>query len=151
MISLLVVVGCRPKGVPSPKEMEDVLVDLHITDGVLSEAGLLYNHEDDLKAYYASTLAKHGMTQADFDTALVWYTNHSVQFEKIYPKVQARLEKMQHQMNEAQNGKTKEIKRTQQLTIEQLTHEYLFGLENNWPEPIQRYRINPILLLEKKK
>ena len=151
LIGLVLLAGCRPKKVPSPKEMELILYDLHYTDGVLNEAGLLYGHEDDMKAYYAAALAKHGLTQAQFDSALVWYTNHSVQFEKIYPKVQARLERRLEFVREIEEGVKHDKKHTRQLTPEQLSHELIYGLPHNWPETRQRFRINPILLLEKKK
>ena len=36
-------------------------------------------------------LEKHGTTQAEFDSSLVWYTAHPQLFDKIYPKVIARL------------------------------------------------------------
>ena len=36
LIGLVLLAGCRPKEVPSPKEMELILYDLHYTDGVLN-------------------------------------------------------------------------------------------------------------------
>jgi len=143
-VCVLMLGACRPKGVPSPREMEDLLVDLHFTDGVLTEAGMMANHDEEVRGYYAAVLAKHHITQAEFDTALVWYTRHSVKFEKIYPKVQARLDKRLAAMNGPKTAdgaaKSKEIK-----SPEQLTREYLYGLEYQWPEERKKYKISPIL------
>lgn len=90
-VAIAVLASCRPRHVLSPKQMEDIFVDLHMADGVLSESGYNYGHDEALKAYYNVVLAEHGTTQAQFDSSLVWYTRHPNQFDKIYPKVVERL------------------------------------------------------------
>lgn len=72
--------------------MEQLLYDLHKTDGVISVRELNYNHDEELKRYYQTTLAKHGVTQAQFDSSLVWYTDNPKRFNKIYPAVIKRLQ-----------------------------------------------------------
>lgn len=85
-------VSCRPREVLSLRQMEDVLVDLHTADGVIYAADIMYGHEDALKKYYEMVLEKHGLTQAQFDSSLVWYTNNPQIFNKIYPRVIVRLQ-----------------------------------------------------------
>ena len=84
--------GCRPRGVLSSREMRSVLHDLHRADAILQVAGYNYGHDEALAKYYQQVLAKHGITQAQFDSSLVWYTDHPQRFDKIYPKVVADLE-----------------------------------------------------------
>lgn len=93
--------ACRPRNVLSPKQMEDVFVDLHTAEGMIEISGLNYGHDEYLKGYFQSVLDKHGITQAQFDSSLVWYTSNPVIFEKIYPKVVERLEK---QAEDAKNA-----------------------------------------------
>lgn len=76
--------------------MRAVLADLHKTDGLMQIYGLNYGHEEVKHIYYAQVLEKHGITQAQFDSSIVWYTAHPVLFDKIYPKVQADL-KAEHE------------------------------------------------------
>jgi hypothetical protein len=71
--------------------MRKVLVDLHKTDALIQITGLQYGHDEALNIYYAQVLEKHGITQSQFDSSIVWYTAHPVFFDKIYPKVQADL------------------------------------------------------------
>jgi hypothetical protein len=71
--------------------MRDVLVDLHKTDALLQISGLQYGHDEAANIYYAMVLEQHGITQAQFDSSLVWYTAHPQLFDKIYPKVLAKL------------------------------------------------------------
>lgn len=95
LIGLLCTIGlvsCRPKGILHSWEMRDIMVDLHKTDALLQVTGLQFGHNDVADIYYAEVLEKHGVTQAQFDSSLVWYTAHPQLFDKIYPKVLAQLE-----------------------------------------------------------
>lgn len=88
---VLCLTSCRPKGILHSWEMREVLIDLHKTDALIQIAGLQYGHDEALNIYYAQVMEKHGITQSQFDSSLVWYTAHPVFFDKIYPKVQAEL------------------------------------------------------------
>ena len=92
LLSLVLFAGCRPKGILHSWEMRDIMVDLHKTDALLQVAGLQFGHNDVADIYYAEVLEKHGVTQAQFDSSLVWYTDHPQLFDKIYPKVLAKLD-----------------------------------------------------------
>ena len=85
--------GCRPRGILSSRQMRSVLVDLHKTDALLQVHGLHHGHDGDEDRYYAAVLEQHGVTQAQFDSSLVWYTHHPQLFDKIYPKVLNDLHK----------------------------------------------------------
>lgn len=80
-------VSCRPKGILHSWEMRRVMVDLHKTDAILQLNGMAYGHEEEKAIYYSIVLSKHGITQAQFDSSLVWYTAHPQLFDKIYPRV----------------------------------------------------------------
>lgn len=68
-----------------------VLYDLHRADGILQTKGLNYGHDDEVAFYYASVLEKHHVTQAQFDSSLVWYTDNPKRFSRIYPVVISKL------------------------------------------------------------
>ena len=87
-----ILAGCRPRGVISDAKMRDVLYDLHRADGIIQVAGYNYSHDQEVAGYYKNVLDKHGITQAEFDSSLVWYTDNPQIFNKIYPKVVERLE-----------------------------------------------------------
>ena len=67
-------------------------MDLHKTDALLQMSGLGMKDQEAKQIYYAQVLEQHGVTQAQFDSSLVWYTAHPQLFNKIYPKVLAELE-----------------------------------------------------------
>ena len=93
ILSVLTVLfsGCRPRGILHSWEMRSVLVDLHKTDALLQVSGLHHGHDEAENIYYAMVLEQHGITQAQFDSSLVWYTAHPQLFDKIYPRVLKQL------------------------------------------------------------
>ena len=86
----MVFAGCRPKGILSSRKMQNVLYDLHRADAILRQYDLELGHDEALAKYYEVVLEKHGITQAQFDSSLVWYTDHPSRFDKIYPKIEKR-------------------------------------------------------------
>jgi hypothetical protein len=88
--------SCRPKGVPSEKAMIKVLVELHQLDGVLMEKGLAFDSNlPEKEAYYQYVLEKNGLTKAEFDSSLVWYTENPLRFDRVYEKVIVELTNQQ--------------------------------------------------------
>ena len=91
-VIVLSAVSCRPKNVLSSADLQDVLYDLHRTEGVLQEMGYTFGHDDEVNASFSVILGEHGITQAQFDTTLAWYVAHPRIFKHIYPKVVKRLQ-----------------------------------------------------------
>ena len=138
---LLAVVGCRPRGVLSNHEMREVLYDLHRADGAIQVAGYNYSHDQEVAGYYKNVLDKHGITQAQFDSSLVWYTDNPQIFNKIYPKVIERLEadlEIERQIREAKRAKKSSqsnesiLPECNRRDMEELMKEMRNGLENPW-------------------
>ncbi len=138
---LLAVVGCRPRGVLSNREMRDVLYDLHRADGALQVAGYNYSHDQEVAGYYKNVLDKHGITQTQFDSSLVWYTNNPQIFNKIYPKVLERLEadfEAEKLIREARRDKLTVAKKKEKLDddiAKQQIQEKLSTHRNGWKNP----------------
>lgn len=82
----------RPEGVMSRKEMRLFLVDYHLLEGVLTAQRIV---EEDVKDnYYQALFEKHGITKADFDSSLVYYTKSPKTFERIYVRVTHDLDEI---------------------------------------------------------
>ena len=142
LLVCVAMVGCRPRGILSNREMREVLYDLHRADGAIQVAGYNYSHDQELAGYYKNVLDKHGITQAEFDSSLVWFTDNPQIFNKIYPKVIERLEadfKVEEQIRDAnREKKLASKKRTvssperQLRDIEEVKKELRNGYENPW-------------------
>ena len=141
LLVCVAMLGCRPRGVLSNREMREVLYDLHRADGAIQVAGYNYSHDQEVAGYYKNVLDKHGITQAEFDSSLVWFTDNPQIFNKIYPKVIARLEadlEVEKQIRDAAREKRKTKKEStpqrQLRDIEEVKKEMRNGLENPWKE-----------------
>ena len=88
--------SCAP-GTPSqyiqPSEMEDVLVDYHLVRALAQRDGTLPDECNYKQAVYMDALLKkYGLTQADFDSSLVYYYTRADRFNAIYERVAQRLD-----------------------------------------------------------
>ena len=96
VIGLLCVVllfaACRPDGVLGSRKMRNILYELHRADAILYVQGYNYGHDEQIAKYYQVVLDKNGVTKAEFDSSLVWYTNHPQLFNRMYPKILKRCQ-----------------------------------------------------------
>lgn len=92
---LLTLVSCKPKrpaGVLSESKMEEILFDYHVAQGV-SENGSGLDNKLDNETILQSVFKKHGITEAQFDTSMIFYCGDLKKLAAIYNKVDARLER----------------------------------------------------------
>ena len=70
--------------------MEDILFDYHVADAM---ATLEYGENADYNArlYKLGVLKKHGVTEADFDSSMVYYTRHADRLRSIYENLATRM------------------------------------------------------------
>lgn len=79
----------RPETVLPDATMENVLYDYHIAKAMGEEVP--YNESYKRVLYLESVFKKHGITQADFDSSMVWFARNPEVLTKIYEKVNVRL------------------------------------------------------------
>ncbi|MFV0390404.1 MAG: DUF4296 domain-containing protein [Paludibacteraceae bacterium] len=113
----------RPKGVLSPNEMENLMVDMHMLEGSLRASGYEYAQEEKKNEYYLALLTKYNISPAEFDSCLSWYTKSPKQFDRIYTNVLARIDTLR---SDVERGKFYPVDSTIQS-----------GLVNLWKQPIK--------------
>lgn len=90
--AMFMLAACKP-GVPSgvipPSTLEELLYDYHVAQAV-AEA-----NRDSMEfrryAYVRAVLDKYGVTEAEFDSTMVWYSSHSVYLNDIYKNLKERF------------------------------------------------------------
>jgi len=80
----------KPKGIIAASKMEDVLYDYHLLESMRRTLNL-----DSVKSVEAllTIYDKYGITQADFDSSMVYYLRHTDQLQGIYKRLSERIEK----------------------------------------------------------
>ena len=95
---LLIIVGVTAcsKEVPlDKKQFTSLLIDMHMTDGMLTAARGIVPAEKDSYLYYNDLFKKYGITRADFDSCVIYYSKQTVLFNKMYDVVIDTLNRRQ--------------------------------------------------------
>lgn len=79
-----------PSDVLSEGKMEEILYDYHLTQAAAETERI---SSSDMYAYRLAVLRKHGVTQAQFDSSMVYYTRHTELLQKVYENLYDRLNK----------------------------------------------------------
>ncbi|MGP1436759.1 MAG: DUF4296 domain-containing protein [Phocaeicola sp.] len=93
VISCLFLSSCGkqiPGGVIKPDEMEKILYDYQRTAVMNENISFEKNYEKDLLRQ--SVFDKYGITEAQFDSSMVWYTRHAKELAQVYDAVEKRME-----------------------------------------------------------
>ena len=77
-----------PDEIIQPSKMERVLYDYHLTLGMSENSK---NTEKEARKKYI--FQKHGITAADFDSSMVWYTRESQELMSIYENLNKRFKR----------------------------------------------------------
>lgn len=104
--------GCGkkiPSDVIQPDVMTDLLYDYHLASAMSSS--LPYSENYKKEAYLQYVFQKHHVTEAEFDSSMVWYTRNSDELVTIYQDLQKRFE------NDEQNMKALVARRDNQLEV----------------------------------
>lgn len=85
--------ACKP-GTPKqfiqPSDMEELLYDYHLAAALANQGS--GNNDYKRALYWQAALEKHGYTQEQFDSSLVYYYTRADRFEGLYKRVAKRLD-----------------------------------------------------------
>ncbi len=71
----------------SEGEMEDILYDFHKAQAM----AMIEGNNNNSKLYTDAVLKKHGITQAEFDSSMIYYLRHTKYLRDIYKDITDRL------------------------------------------------------------
>lgn len=91
IIALVAFMSCDKKqnNILSSGTMEDVLYDYHLAQGMIEQLSP-DDREKMAQAYIDAVYKKHNITEAEFDSSLLWYNRHTEVLNKIYSNLQER-------------------------------------------------------------
>jgi hypothetical protein len=73
-----------PEGIIPEKKMRKVLVDMQLAEVMISMEPQTYRLLADKKALFRSVFDKHQLTEAEYDSSLIWYGKHLDQYLRVY-------------------------------------------------------------------
>ena len=96
---LLILLACSPSlpsGIMDEDDMTDVLVDYHLAQGMAEAQG--ENADINRYKYIQAVFKKHRITEAEFDSSMIYWSGRAEDFTHIYDnvvkRVQAQAERM---------------------------------------------------------
>lgn len=81
----------KPVGVLPPERLEAILYDYHLAQVMVSDMPSAERYKKDL--YFDYVYDKHGVTQAQMDSSLVYYARYPKALSQIYINLSLRLER----------------------------------------------------------
>ncbi|MBR1547328.1 MAG: DUF4296 domain-containing protein [Prevotella sp.] len=91
---LTIIAACTPS-VPSkyiqPDDMEDILYDYYVAQAMARDNARASNTDYERTQNFLAVLKKYEVTEADFDSSLVYYYGHVENLKGIYARVNERL------------------------------------------------------------
>ena len=78
-----------PSGLIQPDELEEILYDYHLAQAMAENGG-----GDSVNfrrySYIQAVFDKYGVTEAEFDTTMIWYSSHATYLREIYQRLRER-------------------------------------------------------------
>ncbi|MDD2512206.1 MAG: DUF4296 domain-containing protein [Proteiniphilum sp.] len=95
LIGALLLSSCqnRPKEVLHKKKMEQLLYDIYVAEATMENDYDRFNTPEKKEAYISRLFQLHGVTYAQWDTSLSWYSDRIDLYLQMNDSVKARLER----------------------------------------------------------
>lgn len=100
--ALLIACSKVPDGILSEKKMQAVQLDMQLAEAMVGIDNKEFPDDAHKEALYQSIFRKHKITQAEYDTSLVWYGGHLDIYMKVCDRVMAELAKLQKDLGDVQ-------------------------------------------------
>lgn len=102
----------KPSGVLSEDKMEDVLLEYYKAKSISENSS--YGSTSPKGALYIEyVFRKYGITRAEFDSSLMWYSHNSLRLAEIYDRVSKRLEQDRNFVDIKLESKDKKNRKTE--------------------------------------
>jgi hypothetical protein len=135
----------RPFHVLSDKKLEAVLFDMYIAQAEMDNNRSVFSDSVRKHDLLNAVLRKHNITQADFDSSLVWYSDNLEQYIKVNEKISARYAKMTEDL------KTRQTENPEMLIAEEsairypVKNRFFFLQKTDLPQNIYTFQADTTL------
>ena len=108
---VMALVSCdrTPSGVMSVNKMADLIADLQLADAYIDSHISEFNSDSSKQVIKQSVFKKHGITQQDYDSSLVWYAHNMEDYIKAHDKAIGKLKEQYDKLDKGGNGESKEL------------------------------------------
>ena len=112
LVVMLSSCGRQPHGVMSVNEMADLIVDLKLAEAYIEAHISDFETDSSKLVIKQSIFKKHGITQQDYDSSIVWYAHNMEDYNKAYDKA---IGKLKHRYEKVCKGTSNGFDEEQEL------------------------------------
>lgn len=127
---LLVACSKTPDGVLKEKKMQYVQRDMVFAEGLISQNPNEYNTPEKKQALYDAVFRKHNITEAVYDSSLMWYGRNLDVYMKVIDRISEDLKKIESDVNDEIKNAPQGPSRTDSIDIWPLRRNYNFTARN---------------------
>lgn len=98
-----------PSGVMSVNKMADLIVDLQLAEAYIDNHAGEYSSDSSKLVLKQSVFKKHGITQEDYDSSLVWYSHNMEDYVKAHNKAIGKLKERYDKLDKTSKGENGEM------------------------------------------
>jgi hypothetical protein len=103
LISLLFISGCmrdpKPSNVIDQKTFIDMLVDIHLAEGMYLERERIKIDSLQSKSLYLSVLKKYNVSEDRMVATTLYYSRNNKEYDKIFTEVLSKMTVMSEEIN----------------------------------------------------
>jgi hypothetical protein len=114
LLSTLTFSGCKrdpiPKGALKKQKFEEVLLDVHLAEAISNNRRQYKMDSLQSDALYRAVLEKHGVTEEQMKTTILYYSRHPKEYDKIYSDVLSKISMMTEEREAKDQKDGKELK-----------------------------------------
>ena len=106
VLLLLTLLSCdkTPGGVMSINDMADLITDLQLAEAYIDSHSSEFDNDSSRQVLKQSIFKKHGITQEDYDSSLVWYAHNMEDYTKAYDKAVGKLKERYDKLEKNSGG-----------------------------------------------
>ena len=82
-----------PKGIIPERKMQQIITDIHLAEAIIDADPSVYPTNEEKKALYQSVFDKHRVTEAKYDSSLIWYGKNLDVYMQVYNMALAEVNK----------------------------------------------------------
>ncbi len=102
--------GKVPDYVIPQDDMINIIIDIHITDGLLTVKEIRRDlTRNDSIDYYKGIFVKYGYSREEFDSSIYFYSKNINKYDEIYAEVLNQLNEMETELIQEENKDNEEI------------------------------------------
>ncbi len=159
LLLLLLTLSCNEnsEGVIPPEQMEEILFDYHLTQGIIDiQPPEDFTHN---QRYLDAVFTNHGVTEQQFDSSMIYYTREAKQLKQMYVNLNRRFTEIEDALKLQSGGSDPLLGLTASgdtaniwtsgttivLRPSSLQNKYIFTLQNDSTLFLRRDKIRLLL------